>query len=81
MVVLSLLVAGPLAAQRYEAPRLSDPKSWSMVIVPDPQGYTKFKRNQPLLDLMTNWIDDNRQGLNIGLVLCTGDLVEQNHIT
>lgn len=52
-----------------------------MVIVPDPQGYTKFKRNQPLLDLMTNWIEDNRQKLNIGMVLCTGDLVEQNYIT
>lgn len=81
MIVLALLAAKPAAGQRYEAPRLSDPKSWSMVIVPDPQGYTKFKRNQPLLDLMTNWIDDNRQRLNIGLVLCTGDLVEQNYIT
>lgn len=81
MAVLCLLAVKSAEGQRYETPRLSDPKSWSMVIVPDPQGYTKFKRNQPLLDLMTNWIDDNRERLNIGLVLCTGDLVEQNYIT
>ncbi|WP_439584883.1 metallophosphoesterase [Dyadobacter bucti] len=68
-------------AQQYVAPALSDKNSWSVIIVPDPQGYTKFKRNQPLLDLMVTWIDDNLQKLNIGMVLCTGDLVEQNYIT
>lgn len=68
-------------AQQYTPPALSEKGSWSLVIVPDPQGYTKFKRNQPLLDLMTTWIEDNREKLNIGLVLCTGDLVEQNYIT
>jgi hypothetical protein len=68
-------------AQQYNPPILSKKGSWSIVIVPDPQGYTKFKRNQPLLDLMTTWIEDNREKLNIGVVLCTGDLVEQNYIT
>lgn len=81
IVVLSLLAVKQARAQTDGALQLSDPKSWSMVVVPDPQGYTKFKRNQPLLDLMINWIDDNRDRLNIGLVLCTGDLVEQNYIT
>jgi hypothetical protein len=81
MLGLALFAVQHVSGQTYQEPRLSDPKSWSMVIVPDPQGYTKFKRNQPLLDLMTNWIEDNRTRLNVGLVLCTGDLVEQNPIT
>ncbi|WP_211325363.1 metallophosphoesterase [Larkinella arboricola] len=70
-----------VGAQGYSAPALSNKDSWSMVIIPDPQGYTKFARNQPLLDLMLAWVEDNRQKLNIGLVLCTGDLVEHNYIT
>ncbi|MDR2981450.1 MAG: metallophosphoesterase [Puniceicoccales bacterium] len=66
------------SAQKYTPPQLEDPKSWSMVLLPDPQTYVKFERNQPLLDLQTIWIKENIVPLNIGLVLCTGDLVEQN---
>src|SRR5690625_7532438 len=29
---------------------------------------------------MTGWIEENVQELNIAMVLCTGDLVEQNNI-
>jgi len=80
-MLLLLFTFSTSRAQPYSAPALSDTGSWSIVIVPDPQGYTKFKRNQPILDLMTNWIDENLQKLNIRMVLCTGDLVEQNYIT
>ncbi|WP_255501683.1 metallophosphoesterase [Olivibacter sp. SDN3] len=51
-----------------------------MVLLPDPQTYVKFARNQPIFELMTAWISENIQPLNIGMVLCTGDLVEQNNI-
>lgn len=61
-------------------PELTNKRSWSMVLLPDPQGYTKFKRNQPLLELMMNWIESNRSRLNIKLVLCTGDMVEQSYV-
>ena len=64
----------------YSPPRLSNPDSWSMVLIPDPQTYVKFSRNQPIFDLMIAWIQDNIDRLNIGLVLCTGDMVEQNHL-
>lgn len=67
-----------LAQQPYRAPELSHPKSWTMVVLPDPQNYVKFAENQPLLELMTVWIRQNVQKLNVGLVLCTGDLVDQN---
>jgi len=76
-----IFLAYSTQAQQHTSAALTEKGSWSIVIVPDPQGYTKFKRNQPLLDLMTSWIEDNREKLNIGLVLCTGDLVEQNYIT
>ena len=49
-----------------------------MILLGDPQGYTKYDINQPLFDLCTAWIADNVDHLNIKAVLCTGDLVEQN---
>ena len=66
--------------EQVKAPQLSDPKSFTWIVLPDPQTYQKFERNQPLFDLMTSWIKDQRQNLNIQLVLCEGDLVEQNNI-
>ena len=61
-------------------PKLEDRDSWTMIILPDPQTYIKFDYNQPAFNLMTQWIKNNKEGLNIELVLCEGDLVEQNNI-
>lgn len=66
------------AQEKYVAPELSDSNSWSMILMPDAQTYVKFARNQGILDLMTAWISENIDKLNIGFVMCTGDLVEQN---
>lgn len=66
--------------QKYMAPALSDSNSWSIIMLPDPQTYQKFERNQPLFELMTAWISENVDKLNIQLVMCTGDLVEQNEM-
>jgi hypothetical protein len=80
-LLLTLLFFGQVLAQKkYVAPALSNPKSWSMILVPDPQTYVKFERNQPILELMTSWIKENVEPLNIKMVLCTGDLVEQNEM-
>lgn len=64
----------------YSPPQLSHPDSWSMVMIPDPQTYVKFQRNQPVFELMTAWVADNVEKLDINMVLCTGDLVEQNDL-
>lgn len=66
--------------KKYEAPTLSDSNSWSVIMLPDPQTYQKFARNQPIFDLMTAWVSENIDKLNIKLVMCTGDLVEQNEM-
>lgn len=66
--------------KKYEAPALSDPNSWSIIMLPDPQTYQKFARNQPVFELMTAWISENIDRLNTKLVICTGDLVEQNEM-
>lgn len=68
------------AQNNYQAPKRSDPQSWSMILLPDPQTYVKFERNQPILDLMMAWIAEHIDSLNIKLVLCTGDLVEHNEM-
>lgn len=71
-------LAIPLARAEYEAPALTSEESWTMVLLPDPQTYQKFGRNQPIFELMTAWVAENIDRLNIELVLCTGDLVDQN---
>ena len=66
------------AQKRADRQNLSDPKSTTMILLGDPQGYMKYDLNQPIFDLMTAWIADNVEHLNIQAVLCMGDLVEQN---
>ncbi len=66
------------AQNRADPQRLSDGDSFSMILLGDPQGYTKYDIYQPIFELCTAWIADNISTLNIKAVLCTGDLVEQN---
>ena len=74
-----LAVSVILSAQdRADQQHLTDPNSFSMILLGDPQGYTKYDINQPLFDLCTAWIADNIDHLKIKAVLCTGDIVEQN---
>lgn len=61
-----------------QKPTLANDKSFSMILLPDPQTYTKFNYNQPIFDLMMEWINKETETLNIKAVLCTGDLVEKN---
>lgn len=81
LLFLLLGIGQVLSAQIYPVrPQLSDKKSFSMVLIPDPQSYVKFDANQPLFDLQTAWIANSLESLNIKGVMCTGDLVEQNEI-
>ena len=59
-------------------PKLENPESFSMILLPDPQSYTKFDANQPIFELMTAWCVNNADSLRVKTVICTGDLVEQN---
>ncbi|MDO4629915.1 MAG: metallophosphoesterase [Planctomycetia bacterium] len=54
--------------------------AWTMVVIPDPQSYVKYGRNQGILELMTAWIAENVEKYRIKQVLVTGDLVEQNNM-
>ena len=81
LAITFLSLRSPAEAQEaYEVPKLSDPDSWSLILLPDPQSYVKFERNQGIFELMTAWISENIAALNINMVLCTGDLVEQNEM-
>lgn len=66
------------AQQRADQQHLTDQNSFSMILMGDPQGYTKYDMNQPLFELSTAWAADNIDNLHIKAVLITGDLVEQN---
>ncbi|MDD4032818.1 MAG: metallophosphoesterase [Bacteroidales bacterium] len=58
----------------------TDPNSWTMVLLPDLQNYSKNIQNQPIMDIMTRWILVNKEALSIRVVLATGDLVDQNNM-
>lgn len=81
-IIIAIFGIAPVFAQpqKYAPPVLSDSNSWTVIMLPDPQTYQKFGRNQPIFELMTAWISENIKPLNIGLVICTGDLVEQNEM-
>ena len=52
-----------------------------MILLPDPQSYTKFDTNEPTFELMTAWVATLKKNLAVKAVLCTaGNLVEQNRM-
>lgn len=76
----ALCVALGAAAQHWGVrPKLLNQQAWSMIVIPDPQCYTNYKANQPIINLMTAWIASNVDSLNIKTALCTGDLVDRNN--
>lgn len=80
LVALFLSYTLPAQQNDYVTPSLSDENSWSLILFPDVQTYVKFDYNQPILDLMVAWVSNNMERLNTEMVLCTGDLVEQNDL-
>lgn len=82
LLVVSLMTTTMMAQSRKGVPQipiypqLQEQGSFSMILVPDPQSYTKFAANQPLFDLQTAWIAQNIDLLNIKAALFTGDMVE-----
>lgn len=78
--VYSSSVAQDLHSAKVAAPSLSEEGAYSWILLPDPQTYSKFGRNQSLFVNMIDWINDQKDNLNIQMVFCTGDLVEQNNI-
>ena len=73
LTALAVSIVG-FAQHRADQQHLEDEKSFSMIVLGDPQGYIKYDLNQPLFDLCTAWVADNIDNLNIKAVLCTGDL-------
>lgn len=66
------------AQSSYQKPALENNKSFTVIMVPDIQNYVKWGTNQPVLDLMSAWIEKNVDSLNIKMVLGMGDLVNNN---
>ena len=78
-LLLSTLACVPVAAIADDRPpTLQDEKGWTLVVMPDTQYYTVRARNQPILELMTAWIESNIDPLNIKMVVQVGDLIERS---
>lgn len=71
----SWVVQGQVKADTVD---LQNKKGSTIVLFPDVQNYVKFDYNQPILELMTAWVAENKSNLNIQAVFSTGDLVDQN---
>ena len=65
---------------KYQAPALTDKDSWTMVVVPDVQGYSKIRRNYGIMEIQNAWIVENIAHLRIQQVLFTGDLTNRNDL-
>ena len=74
------VVAEPAKTQQteFQAPKLSTADSWSMIVVPDVQTYTKLPRNHGIVEIMNAWIVENADKMKIQQVLYTGDLTYHN---
>jgi concanavalin A-like lectin/glucanase superfamily protein/calcineurin-like phosphoesterase family protein len=54
------------------------PGSWTMVVLPDTQNYSTL--NNGIFSNITEWALDNRDNYDIGLVLCEGDVTNNNSV-
>lgn len=81
ILIFNLIICLNIYGQKtINSPQLSNPESYTWILLPDLQSYQKFGRNQAIFQLMVDWIIDQKENLNIELVLCVGDLVEQNNL-
>lgn len=78
IVFFLLSISFSFAQEKYQKPVLDQKPSWTLIMVPDLQNYSKWARNQPIMDLMMTWIADNIDTLNIKMVMGMGDLVEND---
>ena len=76
--ILLLCLIPARAQQKDTTSATNDHQPWSLVFIPDIQNYSKYSRNQPILELMLAWVEDHVDSLHIRLVMCPGDLVEYN---
>lgn len=60
----------------YDRPKLENSNSWSVIMIPDIQCYTRWTQYQPIMDVMFAWIEDNIDSLNIKMVVTVGDLIQ-----
>ena len=78
--VKAAVPAAQPAPAKYKAPKLENANSWTMVVVPDVQGYSKLRRNYGIMEIMNAWIVENRDAMKISQVLFTGDLTNRNDL-
>lgn len=78
LLIIFLAANLSFAQEKFGKPALEQQGSWSLIMVPDLQNYTKWGRNQPLMDLMMAWIVENIDTLNIKMVMGVGDLVQND---
>ena len=74
-----LCAAEKAQTNKVKTPALENPQSWTMVVVPDIQGYIKRINNHGILEIMHSWIAVNKKQLNIRQLLYTGDIVNHNN--
>jgi hypothetical protein len=77
-LIFLLIANNSFAQEKFQKPSLENKDSWSLIMIPDVQNYVKWGRNQPILDLIMAWVEENLDTLNVKMVVCVGDLVENN---
>lgn len=80
ILVISVSSVFAQEAESYTPPKLQEEGAWNLVLIPDTQAYTRYSRNHGIFELMTAWIAENVENLNIKQVVCVGDIVESNNL-
>ena len=80
LLTAAVVIAAPAEPKKadFQPPKLSTADSWSMIVVPDVQTYTKLPRNHGIVEIMNAWIVENADKMKIQQVLYTGDLTYHN---
>lgn len=73
---IRIALATAVPACLFTASAEANNVAWRMIVVPDTQLYTISDARTNIFKFTTQWIVNNKNALNIGLVLNVGDIVE-----
>lgn len=74
--ILTVIVAASVMLVSDAA--YAEQNNWSIAVIPDTQYYVSSAKNAPLFTEITRWLVDNKEELNLQLVLHVGDIVDEN---
>ncbi len=78
LIAISITIYSPaLTAQQQPLPQ----GSWTIAVIPDTQYYVRSDKDCHIFTEITQWLVDNKEALDLQLVLHVGDIVDKDNTT